>query len=135
MSAGFEKGGRVATCVEIAVERPGGAVKPVRVVEAFECGAVVNPEHLRNQIEGAVIMGLGGALFEHIDFTDGKILNNRLSRYRVPRFADVPAIEVVLLDVHNLAPREAIAEHGGELRGCLGGRTLFACDVGALPGL
>ncbi|MBZ5583621.1 MAG: molybdopterin-dependent oxidoreductase [Acidobacteriia bacterium] len=107
MSAGFEKGGRVATCVEIAVERPGGAVKPVRVVEAFECGAVVNPEHLRNQIEGAVIMGLGGALFEHIDFTDGKILNNRLSRYRVPRFADVPAIEVVLLDRKDLPPAGA----------------------------
>ena len=96
ISAGFEKGGYVAACAEISVTN--GAVKVVRVVEAFECGAVVNPEHLRNQVEGAVAMGLGGALFEQIDFADNKIVTNRLSRYRVPRFADMPVIESILLD-------------------------------------
>ena len=39
----------------------------VRVVTAFECGAVVNPDHLKNQVEGAIVMGLGGALFEAIE--------------------------------------------------------------------
>ena len=68
IAAGFEKGGYVATCAEISVTA--GAVKVLRVVEAFECGAVVNPEHLRNQVEGAVAMGIGGALFEQIDFAD-----------------------------------------------------------------
>ncbi len=96
ISAGFEKGGYFGCCVEIAVTN--GTVKVVRVVEAFECGAIVNPEHLHNQVEGAIIMGLGGALFEHIDFAENKIITNRLSRYRVPRFADVPKIESVLLD-------------------------------------
>jgi len=43
-------------------------------------------------------MGLGGALFEQIDFAENKIVSNRLSRYRVPRFADMPVIESVLLD-------------------------------------
>ena len=47
-------------------------------------------------------MGLGGALFEAIDFADGKILNPRFSSYRVPRFSDVPAIETVLLDRKDL---------------------------------
>jgi isoquinoline 1-oxidoreductase len=102
LAAGFEKGGRVATCVEIAIERPAGTVKVLRVVEAFECGAVVNPEHLRNQIEGAIVMGIGGALFEQIEFAGGKILNNRLARYRVPRFADAPPIETVMLDRKDL---------------------------------
>jgi nicotinate dehydrogenase subunit B len=96
MAAGFEKGGYVATCAEVAVTN--GVVKVLRVVESFECGAVVNPEHLRNQVEGAVAMGIGGALFEQIEFADNRIVNNRLSRYRVPRFADMPAIESVLLD-------------------------------------
>jgi isoquinoline 1-oxidoreductase len=96
ISAGFEKGGYVATCAEVSVIN--GVVKVVRVVEAFECGAIVNPEHLRNQVEGAVAMGLGGALFEQIDFADNKILNAKLSRYRVPRFGDMPVIESVLLD-------------------------------------
>jgi isoquinoline 1-oxidoreductase len=88
--------------VEIAVERPSGTVKPLRVAQAFECGAVVNPEHLRNQIEGAVIMGIGGALFEEIEFAGGKILNNSLASYRVPRFADAPPIETVLMDRKDL---------------------------------
>ncbi len=96
MAAGFEKGGYLATCAEISVTN--GAVKVLRVVEAFECGAVVNPEHLRNQVEGAVAMGIGGALFEQIDFAENRILNSRLSKYRVPRFRDMPAIESVLLD-------------------------------------
>jgi nicotinate dehydrogenase subunit B len=43
-------------------------------------------------------MGLGGALFEAIDFANGRILNPRLSQYRVPRFSDVPKVELVLLD-------------------------------------
>jgi nicotinate dehydrogenase subunit B len=100
ISAGFEKGGYVATCAEVAVTN--GVLKVVRVTEAFECGAVVNPEHLRNQIEGAVAMGLGGALFEQIDFADNRITNARLSRYRVPRFGDMPEIESVLVDRKDL---------------------------------
>ena len=43
-------------------------------------------------------MGLGGALFEAIDFANGRILNPRLSQYRVPRFSDTPKIDLVLLD-------------------------------------
>jgi len=98
LAAGFEKGGYVATCAEIAVDRSTGEVKVLRVVTAFECGAILNPDHLKNQIEGAIVMGLGGALFEAIEFEHGKILNPRFSRYRVPRFSDLPHIEVVLLD-------------------------------------
>jgi isoquinoline 1-oxidoreductase len=98
IAAGFEKGGYVATCAEVNVDANTGAVKVLRAVVAFECGAVVNPEHLRNQVEGAIVMGLGGALFEEIQFGEGKIVSNRLAKYRVPRFADMPVIESVLLD-------------------------------------
>jgi isoquinoline 1-oxidoreductase len=80
------------------VDRKSGEVKVVRVVSAFECGAIVNPDGLRNQIEGSNIQGLGGALFEAVEFENGKIVNGRLSEYRVPRFSDVPALETVLLD-------------------------------------
>ena len=98
IGAGFEKGSYVATCAEVSVDANTGATKVLRTVVAFECGAIVNPDHLRNQVEGAIIMGLGGALFERIEFRDGKILNSRLARYRVPRFNDAPVIESVLLD-------------------------------------
>lgn len=106
ISCGFEKNGYVATCAEIAIEKPSGKdaakqnpkVKIVRVAEAFDCGAVVNPTHLKNQIEGAITMAIGGALFESIQFENGKILNPHFASYRVPRFTDMPSIEVVLVD-------------------------------------
>jgi nicotinate dehydrogenase subunit B len=102
IAAGFEKGGYVATCAEVSVDRVSGKVKLVRVVEAFECGAIVNPDQLKNQIEGSIVMGIGGAMFEAIDFDNGKIVNGRFSRYRVPRFSDVPLIETVLVDRKDL---------------------------------
>jgi len=98
MGGGFEKGGNVATFTEVAVDHASGAVHVERVVCAFECGAIVNPDGLRNQIEGGNTMGLGGALFESIQFADGKILNPHLAQYRVPRFSDVPEMETVLID-------------------------------------
>jgi isoquinoline 1-oxidoreductase len=106
IAGGFEKGSYVATCAEVRVE-PGRPVRVVRVVQAYECGAVVNPDQLRNQNEGAVVMGLGGALFESINFENGKILNPHFARYRVPRFRDVPRIEIVLVDRKDLPPAGA----------------------------
>lgn len=102
LACGFEKGSYVTTCAEVAVDLQSGAVRVLRVVEAFECGAILNPDNLRNQVEGAIVMGLGGALFEAIHFENGRILNPRFSQYRVPRFSDVPTIESVLLDRRDL---------------------------------
>ena len=58
----------------------------------------MNPQGLKNQIGGAVLKGLGGALFEAIHFENGRILNPHLAEYRVPRFSDPPRIDVVLVD-------------------------------------
>ncbi|HYL37527.1 MAG TPA: molybdopterin cofactor-binding domain-containing protein [Bryobacteraceae bacterium] len=102
LACGVEKGGYVASCAELSIAPPGGKVKIERVVTAFECGAIVNPEHLKNQVEGAVVMGIGGALFEAIEFADGRILNGQLSQYRVPRFSDLPVLETILLDRKDL---------------------------------
>jgi nicotinate dehydrogenase subunit B len=106
IAGGFEKGAYVAACAEVHCET-GRAPRVVRVVQTFECGAILNPDQLKNQVEGAVIQGLGGALFEAIDFEDGRILNARFSKYRVPRFRDVPSIEVILIDRRDLAPAGA----------------------------
>ncbi|MGH9396633.1 MAG: molybdopterin cofactor-binding domain-containing protein [Terriglobia bacterium] len=102
LACGTEKGGYLASCAEVVVDRTKGSVKVIRVVSAFECGAIVNPDGLKNQVEGAAIMGLGGALFESIHFAGGRILNDRFSRYRVPRFSDMPEVEVVLIDRKDL---------------------------------
>jgi isoquinoline 1-oxidoreductase len=102
LACGTEKGSFVATCVEVAIDRDSGGVKLRRAVTAFECGAIVNPDHLKNQVEGAVVMGIGGALFEAIDFKDGMITNPSFSDYRLPRFTDAPKMETILLDRKDL---------------------------------
>ncbi|PWT70431.1 MAG: isoquinoline 1-oxidoreductase, partial [Bacteroidetes bacterium] len=109
----FEKGGYVGTCAEVEVNDD-KEVKVLRITQAFECGAIVNPHHLENQIMGSVIQGLGGALFEKIDFANGKILNSSLSSYRVPRFSDIPQIEIILID------RKDLPSAGGGESGILG---------------
>jgi CO/xanthine dehydrogenase Mo-binding subunit len=98
LAGGHEKGGYVSTFAEVNVDRGSGDVQVVRAVTAFECGAIVNPNGLQNQVVGANIQGLGGALFEAIKFANGRITNPHFATYRVPRFKDVPQIEAVLLD-------------------------------------
>lgn len=102
IACGFEKGSYVATAAEVSVDAKTRQVKLERVVESFECGAIVNRVHLHNQVEGAVVQAIGGALFERIDFKNGQILNGKLARYRVPRFSDMPVIEIVLVDRKDL---------------------------------
>jgi nicotinate dehydrogenase subunit B len=96
IACGTEKASYVATAAEVS-KAPGG-FKVERLVVVFECGAIVNPDGLNNQVEGAVVQGLGGALFEAVEFANGAITNGTMELYRVPRFKDVPPIEVVLLD-------------------------------------
>jgi len=102
IAGGNEKAGYIALCAEVEVDKASGVVHIRRVGAAFECGAVVNPDGLRNQVEGAIVQGIGGALFEAIRFADGRLLNPHFAQYRLPRFSDVPPIDLVLLDRKDL---------------------------------
>ncbi len=97
VAVGLEKGGRVATCAQ-ALVGGAGQVQVRRIVTAYECGAVVNPDTVISQVEGGTVMALGGALFESVAFDHGRIAVPSLSGYRVPRFTDVPELDVVLVD-------------------------------------
>ncbi|MCS7091456.1 MAG: molybdopterin cofactor-binding domain-containing protein [Verrucomicrobiota bacterium] len=98
LACGTEKGSFVATCVEVAMDEATAEIRVREVVQVFECGAIVNPENLLAQVEGCILMGLGPALWEEIRFTQGRVVNGTLSRYRVPRFSDLPKLEIHLLD-------------------------------------
>lgn len=111
IAGGTEKGGYVATCVEVEVNPTTKKVQLRRIVEAWESGAIVNPDGLRNQMMGAVVQAIGGALFEAIQFKDGRILNPHFALYRVPRFSDTPEIDVVLIDRKDL-PSAGAGETG-----------------------
>ena len=96
LACNVEKGGHLALFTELRVD--GTKVKLIRMVASFDAGAVINPDILSNQVEGAIIQGIGGALFEQIKYDETKILSRHLANYRVPRFSDVPEIEVLLID-------------------------------------
>ena len=108
IAVGLEKAGRVATFAEVHVAED-RRLDVVRLVTGYECGAIVHPSNLRSQVEGGTVMALGGALFEAIHFDQGRLLNPRFSEYRVPRFRDIPTIEVLLLDRPDLP-----SQGGGE---------------------
>jgi len=111
IACGTDKGGFVATCAEVAVDPATKKVRIRQVVQAWDSGAIVNPDGLRNQISGAIVQGIGGALFEQILFADGRIQNASFGQYRLPRFSDAPQIEVVLVDRKDL-PSAGAGETG-----------------------
>jgi isoquinoline 1-oxidoreductase len=102
LAIGMEKGSYLATCAAVRITGPARQVQVARVVQAFECGAIVNPDGLRNQVEGATIQALGGALFEQVRVAQGRITTASFAAYRVPRFSDVPVMETILLDRKDL---------------------------------
>lgn len=96
LACGTDKGSFVAACAEVEVKD--GAITVKHVCQAYECGKIMNPENLLRQVKGGIIMGMGPALREEMQFENGKILNGAFSRYRVPRFEDVPKFDIMLLD-------------------------------------
>lgn len=93
MAIGYDAGSFAAQIVEVQVADQEARV--ARVVVGFDCGLVVNPDGARNQIEGSIVMGMGTALWEAVEFDGGRVLNDGFARYRVPRITDTPEIEVV----------------------------------------
>lgn len=107
LACGTEKGSYVAACVEVSVDPATGTPRLLEICQAYECGAILNPAGLKQQVEGAIIQGLGAALREELQFENGRLLTASFARYRVPRFKDVPKIMLELLDREELEPAGA----------------------------
>lgn len=91
-------GAYVATVAQVRVDRGSGTVTVERLVSAHDCGLIVNPDGVSNQIEGNLIQSLSRALFEEITFDERRITSADWDTYPILRFSDLPEIEVVLLD-------------------------------------
>ena len=98
LACGTEKGSCVAACVEVGLDRQTNRIKVHRVCQVFECGKILNPGNLQSQVQGGIIMGLGAVLREEMQFENGRITNASFRKYQVPRFDDVPALDIHLLD-------------------------------------
>jgi isoquinoline 1-oxidoreductase len=98
LACGTEKGSVVAACAEIAVDSQKKEIAVRRVCEVFECGAVLNPDNMITQVQACILMGMGPALREEMRFAEGKMLNASFADYLVPRFEDVPEMDIHLLN-------------------------------------
>jgi nicotinate dehydrogenase subunit B len=88
----------VAMAMEVAVEPATGNVTVRRVVCAHDCGLIVNPDGLRNQIEGCIVQTLSRTLHEEVTFNRSRVTSVDWASYPVLRFPEAPAIDVVLID-------------------------------------
>ncbi|MBW1859107.1 MAG: xanthine dehydrogenase family protein molybdopterin-binding subunit [Deltaproteobacteria bacterium] len=98
LACGTEKNSVVAACVQVRIDRRRGRIQVQHVCETFECGPIQNPANLLSQVQGCIMMGLGPALREQLQFEDGKILNAGFAGYLVPRFKDVPKLDIHLIN-------------------------------------
>ena len=107
MACGTEKGSCLATFAEVAVDGKTSVISVTRVTQAFDCGPIHNPAGLMSQVQGAIVMGLGAALREEIRFENGQITNATFADYAPPRFADLPDLNVHLIDNRDVTPAGA----------------------------
>ncbi len=98
VACNLEKGARLAMFVETE-----GAATLRRIVVVGDFGAALNPDNLKNQLQGGVVQGIGGALWERLVFDSRSQVTRKFSQYRVPRFGDVPEMRVELIDRRDVA--------------------------------
>jgi CO/xanthine dehydrogenase Mo-binding subunit len=75
-----------------------GRIKVERVVCAFDCGTVINPDVVKAQMEGAIIFGLAAALDQEITFVDGVVQQSNFDDFPLLRMHEAPEIEVYVID-------------------------------------
>jgi len=88
--------------VRVAVHRMTGEIRILQSVHAADIGRLINPMQCRGQIDGAIAMGVGWALYEKMVYDGhGAMVNPALRNYRIPAFADVPHSEVYFADTYD----------------------------------
>lgn len=105
VACGIYRGTYVATMAEVEVNRRSGKVEVKRVVCVQDMGQVINPEGAKMQMEGCVVMGLGYALTEEVNFKGGEIRDRNFDTYEIPRFSWLSKVETVLIENPETPPQ------------------------------
>ncbi|MDZ7374839.1 MAG: molybdopterin-dependent oxidoreductase [candidate division KSB1 bacterium] len=105
VACGMDSGTYVVTMAEVSVDPQTGQIRVKRVLAAQDMGICVNPDGARLQMEGCVMMGLGYALTEMINFRGGEILDRNFDTYEIPRFSWLPEIETIIVPNNGIEPQ------------------------------
>jgi nicotinate dehydrogenase subunit B len=108
VAIGADAGAYVANMAEVTVDKTTGRIQVVRVVCAQDCGLVINPDGLEQQIVGGMMQGLGYCLTEEVHFKNGDITDRNFGTYQLPRFSWMPKLEAVMVE------SDLPAQGGGE---------------------
>jgi nicotinate dehydrogenase subunit B len=94
----------VAIAMEVAIDRATGAIGVRRVTCAHDGGLVINPDGLKNQIEGSILQTLGRTLHEEVQFNSSKVTSVDWASYPILSFPEVPDVQVALINQPGIAP-------------------------------
>jgi isoquinoline 1-oxidoreductase beta subunit len=82
----------------LKVSKTDGKIKVDKVWAVMDCGWYVNPDTIRAQVEGSIIMALGAATKHATNFEEGKAVEKNFNTYQMPRIGDTPEIEVYIME-------------------------------------
>ena len=94
----------IGMAMEVTVDRTSGKILVNRVTCAHDCGLVINPDSLRNQIEGSIVQTLSRAMHEEVKFDRSRVTSVDWASYPLLTFPEMPSIEVALIDRPTLPP-------------------------------
>jgi CO/xanthine dehydrogenase Mo-binding subunit len=90
--------GYCAVALEVEVNRQNGRIRVLRAVTSADCGHMVNPDGISNQIEGGLIQSLSWTLKEEVQMDNTRVLSRDWNSYPILTFSEIPPVEVVLID-------------------------------------
>jgi len=88
----------VAMAMNVTVERATGKITVRRVACTHDCGLIINPDGLRNQVEGNIMQTLSRTLHEEVIFAENRVTSTDWATYPILRFPEAPVVEVALID-------------------------------------
>jgi nicotinate dehydrogenase subunit B len=97
-------GGYAAAVADVEVNKSTGNVTVQRITLAHDCGLIVNPDGVKNQVEGNIIQGVSRALLEEVSFDASGVTSLDWSSYPILKFPEVPNLDVVLINRQEVAP-------------------------------
>jgi nicotinate dehydrogenase subunit B len=97
-------GGYAATIADVEVNKSTGKVTVQRITMAHDCGLIVNPDGVKNQVEGNIIQGVSRALLEEVTFDAAGVTSLDWSSYPILKFPDIPELDIVLVNRQDVTP-------------------------------
>ena len=102
-------GAFVAMVVE--VKRINGSIKPTKIIAAIDCGTAVNPDIIKSQTEGCIVMGLTATYKSGLTIANGKVVEQNFDKYKILGVHESPAIDIYIL-LEAMKGRRALGEAG-----------------------